>query len=273
MYIEVVNNNMVKGRWLEKEGGGSMEESTKMNYQWYAFIPAYYVLAVIYVVFGVNNKRFIKCILKCLPIIALLFQLLAILVQYASSGRARSEEISAMKQFMLGLTFSAIGDGCLVFPKVGIAGVISFATSICIYIHVLQSLDSIYNIGIGGIVCGVCICILSSAIILTFRRLSERVRIPRGTRAVMSALIFAYFLILSVLLWAGILLLLKQSDSAGACAAIGVMFFYISDVLIAASAVLDLRILQGRGLIMITYYTAQMVLATHLYFRLLNSFG
>ena len=242
-----------------------------MNLQWYGFIPVYYVLAFVYVLFGVNNKRFIKCILKCLPIIALLFQLLVILVQYASSTRARSEEISAMKLFLLGLTFSGIGDGCLVFPKVFIAGLISFATSICIYIHVLQLLDSVYNIGIGGVLCGVCICMLSSAIIQVFRRQSGKVRISTGRRAVLSALVLVYFLILSALLWAGILLLLRQTDFVGACSAIGAMFFYISDVLIGASAVLDLRILQGRGLIMITYYTAQVFLATHLYFRLLNS--
>ncbi len=244
-----------------------------MYLPWQFFILAYYFLAFVYILFGVYNKKFIKCILKCLPVIALLFQVLAILVQYARYSGAQHKEITVIKQFVWGITFSVIGDGCLVFPRVFIIGIISFATSLCIYIDVLELQESLSNISFGGVACGVCICVLSLTIILVFRKQSRQLQSTNVTRCVLTPLLLLYFFILSMLLWSGIALFLRQSDLSGACSAIGVTFFYISDVLIAASAILDLRILQGRALVMITYYTAQIFLAISLYFRLQSTWN
>lgn len=242
-----------------------------MDYLWVVFILVYYCLALVYLLFGVNNRKFIKCILKCLPVITLLFQVLVSLVQYARSTEAKLEEITTMKQLLWGIAFSAIGDGCLVFPKVFIVGIISFATSLCIYINLLDLKESITNIGIGGAIVGMCICALSLTIILAFMTQRGKVKTNRVSTSVLSVLLLGYFSILSTLLWSGISLFLRQQDLTGACSAAGVTFFYISDVLIAASAVLDFRILQGRALVMLTYYTAQLLLASSFYLRLLPS--
>ena len=235
---------------------------------WYLFILVYYFLSFTYLLFGVHNKRFIKCVLKCLPVVALLFQALVFLIQYSGSNGAKPEEVSLLKQFIWGLTFSAIGDGCLVFPRIFIAGILSFAVSLCIYINVLGLTDSLVNIGFGGVASGVCICILSLSILVIFSVQSRKVRVTGVTRHVLRVLLLIYFFILSTLLWSGVSLFLRQNNRVGTYSAIGASFFYISDVLIAASAILDFRILQGRYLIMLTYHTAQIFLAYSVYSRL-----
>lgn len=228
---------------------------------WYLFIPAYYFFAVIYLLFGVHNSRFIKCILKCLPVIALMFQMLAMLVQYM--GSAESKLVST-RQFLWGITFSALGDGCLVFKKVHVIGIISFGVSLCFYISMLEFVASVSDIGVGGVACGLGVLLLSLTIVLVFRSQAK----PLPVRSIYTALIFVYFLTLSTLLWSAAVLLLRQNNFAGICSAVGAAMFYVSDILIVASAIWDARLLQGRALVMMTYYTAQLCFAISLYVSL-----
>lgn len=221
---------------------------------WYLFIPVYYFLSIIYLLFGVYNKGFSKCVLKCIPVAVLLFQVLAILAEYARSVEAQAGKIVGIKQFLLGIAFSAIGDGCLAFPRprVFMAGIISFTVSICFYISVLGLMESVVNITFVGVASGVCIYTMSFAITLLFKNIMDT-KLP--AKYLLIAMILLYFLLLSTLLWSGVL-------------AIGTAMFYTSDVLIAASAILDLRLLKGRALVMLTYYSAQLLLAISLHLSL-----
>ena len=97
------------------------------------------------------------------------------------------------------------------------------------------------------------------------------VRLKPLAKTVLLVLIVAYFMILSALLWSGTLLLLKRNDIAGVCAAAGAAMFYTSDMLIAASAIWQFRLLQGRALVMITYYSAQLFLAFAIHMQLQDS--
>lgn len=234
---------------------------------WYLFIPVYYFLSIIYLLFGVYNKGFSKCVLKCIPVAVLLFQVLAILAEYARSVEVQAGKIVGIKQFLLGIAFSAIGDGCLAFPRprVFMAGIISFTVSICFYISVLGLMESVVNITFVGVASGVCIYTMSFAITLLFKNIMDT-KLP--AKYLLIAMILLYFLLLSTLLWSGVLFLLRQNSLAGICSAIGTAMFYTSDVLIAASAILDLRLLKGRALVMLTYYSAQLLLAISLHLSL-----
>lgn len=230
---------------------------------WVLFIPAYYVFAFIYLLLGVHSSSFIKCVLKCLPVTALMFQMLAVLVQYM---KPEDSVVLSTRQFLWGITFSAIGDGCLVFKKVHVFGIISFGVSLCFYISMLGFAESMSNIGVGGVACGLGVILLSSVIALVFRSQTKRAKIPPlPVKSIYTVLIFMYFAILSLLLWSGLVLLLRQNDFAGVCSAVGAALFYISDMLIVATAIWDARILQGRALIMLTYYTAQLCFAIFVY--------
>jgi len=175
--------------------------------------------------------------------------------------------VSRSQQFLWGMGFSTVGDGCLVFRRAFMVGVISFAISLCFYINVLGLVESLMTISAMGVVCGLCIFAFSTTIAVVFKRLLDKsyfVKIPARSRCILSTLMLFYFLILSTLLWSAVLLLLRQNSRNGICAAIGAVMFYTSDLLIAATAIFDLRLLQGRALVMLTYYAAQLFLALSL---------
>lgn len=183
-------------------------------------------------------------------------------------GPAESK-LDNTRQFLWGITFSALGDGCLVFKKVHVIGIISFGVSLCFYISMLEFVASLCDIGIGGVACGLGVSLLSLGIVLVFRYQTKGAKIkPLPIRSIYTALIFLYFLILSTLLWSAAMLLLRQNNSASICSAVGAVMFYVSDILIVASAIWDARLLQGRALVMMTYYTAQLCFAISLYVSL-----
>lgn len=236
---------------------------------WFLFIPAYYFLALFYLVFGVHNSKFFKCVYKCLPVAILMLQMLLVLVEFAgaSSTDSKEDRIFGIRQFMWGITFSAVGDGCLVFRKVLLVGVISFGISLCFYISMLGFVESIANITLGGVACGLGVLFLSLIILVAFKKLPTS-SAKTKSRSVITSLILVYFAVLSVLLWSATMLLLKQGDLAGLCSTVGAALFYISDILIVASAFWDARLLQGRALVMFTYYSAQLLLAYSMYLSL-----
>lgn len=235
-----------------------------MSLPWYLFVPSYYFLCAIYLLFGVHNRRFVKCVLKCLPVAVLLFHILCILVEHVDHG-SEVAQVSRIKPYLWGLAFSVIGDGCLVLRKSVflVAGIVSFATSLCIYIYMLGFGASLLNLDLGGVVSGLGISVLSATIFLSILKyqLKDNMLKASPARSILTVVLSLYFLVLSILLWSGILLLLRQKDFVGICSATGATMFYISDILIAASAIWDLRLLQGRALVMTTYYSAQLLFA------------
>lgn len=235
---------------------------------WYIFIPAYFFLAAVYLLFGVHNRRFIKCCLKCLPITLLLLQMLAVLVQHTTLTGTPVDKLLNTRQFIWAITFSAIGDGCLVFQKVFVVGIISFAVSLGLYITMLGLMESLASVTAGGLACGLCVLLLSLAIAMLFRKQTARMSRQLPHRPFLNVLILLYFSILSLLLWSAALLLLRRKDVAGISSFLGAAMFYTSDLLIVAGAIWDARVLQGRTLVMMTYYSAQLLLGFSVYLSL-----
>lgn len=224
----------------------------------------FYCLCAVYLAFGVHNKRFMKCLLKCLPTLTLLLYTVAILISLGKDQDSVLKKSRIIKLFW-SLTFSCIGDGCLVFPAVFFVGVLSFAVSLLLYINVLEVVDSFTYMTFEGVLSGICIFFLYVLVVMTIKITSRSYHFPK-VPMVMTLLILVYYFILSMLLWSGVMLFLRQRDLVGVGAVVGVAMFYISDLLIAASAFWNLRLLQGRALIMLTYYTAQLLLTLSLVF-------
>lgn len=258
---------------------------------WYLFVPAYYFQSTVYLLFGVDNTRFIKCVLKCIPVITLMLQMVALLVnqkvvteskvnepimvavlieeETESTTTSKVNEIYHIKLFIVGLAFSAFGDGCLVFHEVFLAGVISFGISLCLYINVLGFVESIFKITHEGLMYGLGIFVMSSIILLIFNSYTRSTKSSQPGKTVVTALILLYYSVLSVLLWSGFLLMLRHPDIAvGVCAVFGTTMFFMSDMLIIASAIWKVRLLQGRVLVMMSYYTALLFLSFSLYISL-----
>jgi len=176
-----------------------------------------------------------------------------------------SDTIGCMKILLWGLMFSCIGDGCLVFPsKITCIwfGLLSFAVAQCIYIHLFGlHLDLVLNLPLQGIVSAACVALVSGAILWGFQmQLKAHKRTDFKVHPLIIISVIVYFILISTMLWSAVLQLQLRSDLASALGAIGALLFYISDLLIAVSAVLKMRplLLQGRALIMMTYYTAQL---------------
>ena len=213
--------------------------------------------------FGVHNRKVIKCLLKCLPTIVLLLFIVAMLVSLDTTHSGELKKSRGIK-LLCAITFSCIGDGCLVFPKIFLVGVLSFAASLLFFIHVLEMADSITYISFEGILSGICIFFLAVLVVIMVMSASARSHhFPRIPRMV-TFLILIYYTLLSTLLWSGLLLFLRRRDLVSAGAAVGAAMFYVSDLLIAASSFWTVFILQGRVLIMLTYYTALVLLTLSL---------
>ena len=70
-----------------------------------------------------------------------------------------------------------------------------------------------------------------------------------------------YFILISLMLWSVILQLQQSYSLFNVFGAVGGLLFYVSDVLIAAGAIWQLRVLlHGRILVMCTYYGAQLLI-------------
>ncbi len=237
-----------------------------MMYIYLVFTVLYYSLAVLYLLVGFRSKRFTKCLLKCLPIILLIFFTVLLLAVVEVDDLYKDSTRNRRFQLLIATTFSCIGDGCLVFPKIFIFGVISFAASLLLYTNLLELVDSLVYITLEAVLVGFCIFFIGVLITVTIRVVtSSSNKFPPIPKYV-STLILLYFTVLSVLLWSGLMLFLRRRDHIGAGAAVGVIMFYISDLMIAASAFWNMHLLQGRGLIMLTYYTAQLFLMLSIFY-------
>lgn len=237
----------------------------------------YIMMCFIYLTFGVNSHKKQKLLLKCAPLLILIalvvFSLVSVpatsepvdtgTIQKDIHSAVSSDTIGRMKILLCGLMFSCIGDGCLVFPpKVAWFGLLSFAVAQCIYTHLFGlHLDLVLNLPLQGIVSAACVALVSGAILWGFQmQLKAHKRTDFKVHPLIIISVIVYFILISTMLWSAVLQLQLRSDLASALGAIGALLFYISDLLIAVSAVLKMRplLLQGRALIMMTYYTAQL---------------
>lgn len=244
---------------------------------WYMFISFYIILGIVYLVFGVSSRhKLLKLILKCTPIIALFCHVLSALLVLSwskSEDEGQSDlqdkvttngaEIVKIQTFLWGLAFSCIGDACLVIPKIGVFGVVSFAIAVSTYIKLFGlSIATIISLDIGGVLFGVPILLVLIGLI-TFLFKQDLPRMSKHFKLLLLLLVSVYFCLISLMVWSSLLNFKKHRDISSIFGAVGAFLFFISDLSIAANAVLGAQfvLFQGRVLIMTTYYGAQLFIA------------
>ena len=230
---------------------------------WYIFTAVYGLLSLLYIVIGVNNpKKLWKLVLKCLPILVLAsWVLLCLATEPQGTG---TETVARLQVVLWGLVFSCIGDGCLVFPRVAPLGLLSFAVAQCIYIYLFGlSVEILLHLPHYSLISALAVGIASTLIFILFHRQLRSFRISMFP--LLRVGVFIYFVLISVFVWGAVLRFLRIIDLASFVGAVGALLFYVSDILIAASAVWKVQVLQGRALIMGTYFTAQLFIILSVY--------
>ena len=243
---------------------------------WYIFISFYIILGIVYLIFGVSSRNILlKLILKCTPIVALFFHVLSSLLVLSWSKEGQSDlrdkiattEVNVVK-ILWGLAFSCIGDACLVIPKMSVFGVITFAVAVSTYIRLFGfSIATLISLDIGGILLGVPVLLVLIGWITFLIKQFQSQRRHRSTNlkpAVLLLLVSVYGCLISLMAWSSLLNLKKHGDIESIFGAIGAFLFFISDLSIAADALLGAKFVwfQERSvLIMTTYYGAQLFIA------------
>lgn len=248
---------------------------------WIWFVPLYALQCFTYLVLGVNSgKKVRRAVLKCLPVASLFVLVIVSLLYTETVGRTERNSTSEtsdgsfdarrksvqIRALVFGLLFSCVGDAGLVFPPYGgVIGVLSFAVAQLIYSYMFGlSFLSLMSLPLHGFLSGVCVAILFVVVYLVYHRFLQSLpgysahvkRVPFHV----TVMVNFYFALVSVMLWSSILnVQLRGWSASSALGVVGAASFYISDLLIAVSAVWNVRLLQGRVLVMLTYYLAQLL--------------
>ena len=173
-------------------------------------------------------------------------------------------DVVKIQTFLWGLAFSCIGDACLVIPKIRVFGVISFAVAVSTYIKLFGfSIATLISLDIGGILLGVPVLLVLIGLITFLIKQDLRLNLSTNLKPLLVLLVSVYFCLICLMVWTSLLNLEKHGDIESIFGAIGAFLFFISDLSIAANALMGAQfvLFQGRVLIMTTYYGAQLFIA------------
>ena len=192
----------------------------------------------------------LRVLLKCLPV----FVLLAYLVVGGGGTLTRPLD-SNWRLIFISLLFSIAGDALLLFKgikAVFISGIAAFSAAQVCNILLLGGLRA------EGMWAGVFVAILSTSVYLLslFPNIKSYLILPS----------FVYTVILSVVLWRGLVILQNDKWSNAVVAmGMGAVSYYISDLTLGIH-LFAVRVPLGEYLIMVTYYIAQVLLFLSVYF-------
>ena len=237
------------------------------------FIFIYYLLSVTYLSFGVSHSnRTIKASLKCAPIFILILWFVTqwnseIWVCVPNSNRLNPIPESSLSSewtfylMVFSLIASLLGDAFLVSPVTFPIGVASFGIAQVLYSFIIISFSltraSYYNI----LVSGLCVMALDALVlVLVSQRLKIVLDNVNRNRRLIGVLIILYFILISLMLWTALIMFFVFFNISSFIGFLGALLFYVSDLSIAMSAVFPFRIFRRRILVMITYYTAQLLI-------------
>ena len=183
------------------------------------------------------GRRVPAGLLKALPVL-----LLAWTVWRAGDGRIASGLVAS------GLLLSAVGDVSLVFPAGFLAGLSAFLVAHCCYIAALATPAAWSG---GGITIGGAVGVVAGIVLAYLWPHVARVRVP----------VVVYVAALSSMVWcAGARAVAPTAGTAELAAAVGAVAFLVSDGVLAVNRFA--RPFAGaHGVVMVTYYTAQLLIA------------
>ena len=227
-------------------------------------LVAYLAASAAYIALGLGSRSArmhiaLLVLLKCLPVLILLFYLVAggggtLIVSPVARPVTRPLD-SDWRLIFASLLFSLAGDALLVFKRTKaafIGGIAAFSAAQVCNIQLLGGLQA------NGMWPGIFVAILSTTIYLF-------VLIP-NVKAFIVLPSFIYTVLLSIVLWRGLVVLLQlEGWSSGAVAmGIGAISYYISDLTLGVH-LFAMKVPLGDYLIMVTYYIAQILLFLSVY--------
>ena len=220
----------------------------------YLVAVLYAVLCKLYMFLGMNSdKKLLKLILKCAPIIFLIVTVGKTIFQSAapmsSNAPGSSKQLSRL---FWGLIFSCIGDGYLVFDSFFLYGIAAFAVAQAIFISLFDGgLSLLFAPDQNEITSGLAITVVSTIIfVYILPKLKRTLVVP----------VAIYCIVISFMLWSAVVKMQQKATNLTVVGAVGALMFYTSDLLLGVSR-WRLRIPFAQVFIMSTYYTAQLFIA------------
>ena len=227
-------------------------------------VVIYLAASATYLVLGLGRMSArihiaVRVLLKCLPVFVLLVYLVVGgggTVTVSPVRRAVTRPLdSNWRLIFISLLFSIAGDALLLFKgikSVFISGIAAFSTAQVCNILLLGGLRA------EGMWAGVFVAILSTSLYLF--------AILPNIKSYLILPSFVYTVILSVVLWRGLVILQNDKWSNAVVAmGMGAVSYYISDLALGIY-LFAVRVPLGEYLIMVTYYIAQVLLFLSVYF-------
>ena len=225
----------------------------ELTSNWLRYVGAYVSLCLLYLTVGIrlNRLTLVKGLLKCAPILFLIYSCVPVLQTFGKGPVGHVELARQFERVIFGLIFSCIGDFYLVFDAFFFHGIASFAIAQGIYVFLFhgQTLISV-SLSYNEVITGVGVAIVSLSVYsYLFSKFSR----------ILAIFLAAYCILISTMLWSSLVQLLHAYNQSNVMGAIGAGMFYTSDLLLGVNK-WRIRIPFGPELVMVTYYLAQFLI-------------
>ena len=207
-------------------------------------VPFFKTVAIFFILFEADSRleSIFYCIVKCLPVISLMFFVLL-------HGMSLSEIYAYSRKILIGLMFSCLGDAFLVWKNAGYFthGLAMFAIAQVMYCWAFGLRPLALRTG--------SVCALLGVLVYLF--------ILPGLHGIMVYLGGAYIFLICCMAWRAIARVKFLNDQwtwTGLCSSGGAVLFLISDLVIAVNK-FRFELPYSHQLIMATYYAAQLGIA------------
>lgn len=221
---------------------------------WPWYVGSYVVFSLVYIFVGIRVQyKVLRGLLKCTPIVLLIYICVTILQTFGRGAVGHMELTRHFERVFFGLIFSCIGDFYLTFEGFFIHGMVSFAIAQLIYIFLFNGHDLILpSLSYNELLVGIAVAVISLS---TYSYL-----LPKLSRILAISLV-GYCILISIMLWSSLVQILHSQDNTGGTfmGVVGAAMFYTSDLLLGVNR-WRIKILFGSELVMITYYTAQLLI-------------
>lgn len=204
-------------------------------------VPFFETVTVYFTLFGDKTRPEspLCCIVKCLPIISLMFFVLL-------HGNSFSEFYSYSRKVLAGLVFSCIGDAFLVWRTAGyfIPGIVAFTVGQMMYAWAFGVRPFCSRLGI----------FMLTVAVVVYAYLYP------GLSGVMTYLVFIYVFLNCYNVWRAVARVQFFDDLwtwTKLCACLGSLFFFTSDLILGVTLFRH-PVPYQHPIVMITYYAAQL---------------
>ena len=213
----------------------------------------YVVLCIIYIAIGYSQNHKLKCFLKCMPIVWLIF-----------CSKKFDNNQKAIQFTSLGLLFSCVGDAFLVWKEYFLFGMMSFGIAHSMFISSFGfenvSVVSLIPLAITGFI----------LINILWSQLHGKSHIKRAhstinlkSIGILKVAVPFYMILLMTMTWRGIDASFQKHSNNQYKSLIGGVLFAISDGILSLDIfkVVEFNQFTGNSLVMITYYASQIFIA------------